>query len=80
MLIYRHFIPGSFIVYLLVNCPITMENHHFMAGKSHYEWPFSIANSVSLPEGNLANNSRVLSPLEPFKIPHHCSSSSLYHC
>ena len=29
--------------YPLVNCYITMENHHFIAGKINYKWQFSIA-------------------------------------
>jgi hypothetical protein len=29
--------------YPLVNVYITMENHHFVAGKIHYKWSFSIA-------------------------------------
>ena len=28
--------------YPLVNIQKTMENHHFIAGKTHYNWPFSI--------------------------------------
>ena len=37
--------------YPLVNCPITMENHHFVMGKSTIS--MAIFNSyVSLPEGN----------------------------
>ena len=31
------------ISYPLVNCYITMENHHAINGKTHYKWPFSIA-------------------------------------
>ena len=36
----------------LVNCYITMENHHAIDGRTHnfYE-PFSIANCDKLPEG-----------------------------
>jgi len=30
-------------VYPLVNIQKTMENHHFIAGKIHQNWPFSIA-------------------------------------
>ena len=29
--------------YPLVNCHITMENHHAINGKIHYKWLFSIA-------------------------------------
>jgi len=28
-----------------------MENHHAINGKTHYKWPFSIANCKRLPQG-----------------------------
>jgi hypothetical protein len=28
-----------------------MENHHAINGKTHYKWPFSSSQTVSLPEG-----------------------------
>ena len=31
----------------LVNCYITMENHHATNGTTHYQWPFSSLQSVS---------------------------------
>ena len=37
-----------------------MKNHHFIAGKIHYKWPFSIA-ILTYPEGNLAVQ-RIFSP------------------
>ena len=33
----------SCFFYLLVNVYITVENHHAINGKTHYQWPFSIA-------------------------------------
>ena len=39
-LTYFTFADGT---YPLVNIQKTMENHHFIAGKIHQNWPFSIA-------------------------------------
>ena len=43
LLVKRQLSVRDFQSYPLVNVYITMENHHFIAGKIHYKWSFSIA-------------------------------------
>ena len=49
MVLWYHVETWDTLWYPLVNCHITMENHHFY-GKIHYKWPFSIV-ILPLPEG-----------------------------
>ena len=59
---------SDLMTYPLVNCPITMENHHFLWENPLFLWSFSIA---------MLNYQRVSSPYHAGNIYQHVSSNEL---
>jgi hypothetical protein len=68
-------------IYPLVNFHITMENHHAINGKIHYNWPFSSSQTVRHYQ-RVKNDKYTLSPGETsyFHRPHHPMSTVLQGC